>query len=405
MKRVLKWAGILVLVVLVLVGGFAAYINFSGFPHYDTQKIDLKVVSTPERVAHGRELALRLCVMCHLNPTTKRLTGIRLEDLPAEFGTAYSRNITQHKTAGIGSWSDGDIAWLLRTGVHPHTGRYLPPWMPKFPHMSDEDLHSVIAWLRSDDPYLEPSDVQNRDSEPTFFAKFLARVAFKPYDYPTSPKPHPDTSNALAYGKYLTTAVYDCYQCHSADFAKNDPLDPPKSEGYFGGGMKMPNAVGREINVANLTSDKNHGVGRYTRQQFIDMMKTGFRPNGTPMRYPMVRMDSFSDHALGSMYDYLMTVPALPNHITNADPAGPWKTKGAELWDRKGCSGCHGADGVGFADMRKANEKYPDDSVLYDVIQNQSKYNSLSTMPLYGGHLSQDELVELGKHVRTIRQK
>lgn len=402
MKRFLKWVGIAVVVLIFIIGGVAAFINFSGLPTYETQKVDLNVASTPERIAHGREMALRLCVNCHLDPTTKRLSGQRMMDLPKEFGVAYARNITRHMTAGIGSWTDGDIAWLLRTGIHPHTGRYLPPWMPKFPHMSNEDMYSIISWLRSDDPFLEPTDVASRESELSFLAKVLCRVAFKPFEYPSTSISHPDTSNTVAYGKYLSTAVYGCFECHSADLTTNNPVDPPKSKGFLGGGTKMPDATGREIITSNLTPDKAHGLGRYTREQFIEMMKTGVRPNGTSMQYPMIRMPSFSDHALGSMYDYFMTVTPIPNHVSTPSPSGPWATAGARLWEQKGCAGCHGNDGVGFADMRKANQKYPDDSVLYDVIQNQRNYNPLSTMPHYRGQLTEDEIRVLAKHVRTI---
>ena len=73
--------------------------------------------------------------------------------------------------------------------------------------MSDEDLHSIIAWLRSDDPLLAAAPVDNRTSEPSFFAKFLSHIAFKPFEYPTEPKPHPDTTNTVKYGEYLSTAV------------------------------------------------------------------------------------------------------------------------------------------------------------------------------------------------------
>ncbi len=404
MKRVLFWVGVVVAAVVAVIGSVAAFVGLSGLPIYDTRKIELTVASTPERVEHGKRLAAQLCSVCHMNTETGRLSGTQLLDSPPEFGVIYSRNITHHPTAGIGSWTDGDVAWLLRTGIHPHSGRYLPPWMPKFPHMSDEDLFSIIAWLRSDDPTLEASDVASRDSELSFLAKFLSRTAFKPFDYPTDPIPHPDTTRPLVYGKYLATGVYDCYQCHSADFATNNPLDPPSSAGFFGGGTKMLDAMGRPIVTANITSDKQHGIGRYTREQFVTMMRTGIRPDGSPMRYPMVRMTSLSDYALSSMYDYLMSVPALPNSITPTQLAGPWKSAGARLWDEKGCSGCHGASGVGFADMRAASSKYPEDSVLHAVIQHQSMNNALSVMPIYQGHLTQSELSDLGTYVRALKR-
>jgi len=400
--KVLKWIGVVVLVIALVVGGFLAYVAVTGVPSYDTQKIDLKVDITPERVAHGRQLAAGLCMHCHLDPETKLLTGHELLDLPPEFGRAFSRNITQHPEKGIGKWTDGDLAWLLRTGVHPHTGRYLPPWMPKFPNMADEDIHSIIAWLRSDDPLLAASPVDNRESEPTFFAKFLTHVAFKPFDYPTKPIAYPDTTNTVEYGRYLATAVYDCYQCHSADFAKNDPLDPPKSEGFFGGGMPMPDAAGVNVYCANITSHAKSGIGRWTRDQFVHTMATGIRPDGTPLRYPMVRFNILNDHALGSLYDYLMTVPAIDNTVPKPELPTSYASKGEELFVKNGCNSCHGNTGSGIASLMLADRKYPDDSVLVDVIKEQQRYNPDSFMPHFGEILSDADLQLLAAHVRKL---
>ena len=67
------------------------------------------------------------------------------------FGVVYSANITRHPGRGIGGWSDGDIAHLVRTGV-ARDGRYVPPWMVKLPHLADEDLaghHRLPAIRRS----------------------------------------------------------------------------------------------------------------------------------------------------------------------------------------------------------------------------------------------------------------
>ena len=404
MKKFLKWAGIAVVAILLIVGGLVAYVAFSGMPNYEVRKIDLKVEATPARIENGRKLATKLCMACHLDPVRKRLAGNPMLDMPEVFGKAWSKNITQHPERGIAKWTDGDIAWLLRTGIHPHTGDYVPPWMPKFPHMADEDLYSIIAWLRSDDSYLAPDDKQNMTQEPTLFAKFLTHVAFKPFDYPTKPIPYPDTNNTVALGKYLATAVYDCYQCHSKAFETNDPLVPEKSEGFFGGGAQMPDAAKHLQNIPNITSSKS-GIGKYSRDEFINMMWTGIRPDGTPLRFPMARMNTLTEHELGSIYDYLMTVPAIDTKVERAALPKEGNSPGAKLFTANGCSGCHGNDGIGIASLKLADAKYPEDSTLIDVIKDQLKYNPDSFMPKFEGHISDADLAVLAQHVRGLCKK
>jgi cytochrome c2 len=76
------------------------------------------------------------------------MTGKELPEM-AELGKIYSKNITHDPLSGIGKWTDGELYSFMRTGIKPD-GQYVPIYMPKFPLMSDEDLKSVIAWLRSD---------------------------------------------------------------------------------------------------------------------------------------------------------------------------------------------------------------------------------------------------------------
>ena len=94
MKLFFKILGSLLLLVVLIVGGFLAKVQITGIPSYKTQKVDLKVEVTPERVERGKIIANMLCKQCHLDVTTGKLTGHLLEDVPPEFGAAYSRNIT-----------------------------------------------------------------------------------------------------------------------------------------------------------------------------------------------------------------------------------------------------------------------------------------------------------------------
>ena len=185
MKRALKWLALVFGAVLAVVAGAAAYVAVSPIPHYPVIRVDFPVDVTPERVARGKRSVEMLCAACHMDPATGGLTGRRMPDLPRQFGESWSRNITADPVRGIGSWTNGEIAYLIRTGV-ARDGRYTPPWMVKMPNVSDEDLRDIIAFLRSDDPLVQARDAANHDSRPSFLTKVLCRVAATRWS-PTGP--------------------------------------------------------------------------------------------------------------------------------------------------------------------------------------------------------------------------
>lgn len=302
-------------IAVFLLAGFLIFLSIRGIPKYEPQTVDLKVEITPERVARGKYIASVQCIFCHLNKETHQLSGRFQSDLPKEFGKIYSRNITQDKEKGIGAWTDGQIAVLLRTGLRPD-GQYIPVYMPKFMHLSDEDLKSVIAFLRSpDEPMCAPSSQEPPETEPSMLTKFLCFVAFKPFTYPKDPVPEPDTTNLVAYGKYLVTGRYDCYTCHSGDFKKMDMLEPEKSFRYCGGGNTILNMEGNEIKTANITPDKETGIGNWTEEQFATALTAGRTPNGNTLRYPMFPYAMLDSLQVKAIYAYLHQIPAISNKV------------------------------------------------------------------------------------------
>src|SRR5262249_30523832 len=275
MKKMLKGLLYAVAALVAVAAAGALYVHLAGIPSYPVQRVEFKVDVTPERVARGRRMATALCASCHQGPATGGLTGRLLEDSPPQFGTIYSSNITQDREYGIGAWTDGEIAYLIRTGI-ARDGRYTPPWMLKLPLLADEDLRDVIAFLRSDDPLVQPRRVQARKPVPSLFTKFLTRVAFKPLPYPTAEIVAPPASDKVAYGRYLMVGKLDCYGCHSRDFATVDTLVPENSKGYLGGGNAMRNRDGQTVYTSNLTPDPT-GIGGWTEQDFHRTLKLGLR--------------------------------------------------------------------------------------------------------------------------------
>jgi len=69
-----------------------------------------------------------------------------------QFGVVYSPNLTPDKATGLGNWTEEMFLSSLRTGKHMGgSGRAILPPMPWpwFRQMTDEDLKSIFAYLRS----------------------------------------------------------------------------------------------------------------------------------------------------------------------------------------------------------------------------------------------------------------
>lgn len=290
------------------------YISIAGLPNYRPKKVDFPVEKTPEKIARGARLSSMICNHCHRSRTINSLTGRKVEDIDPAFGLIYSSNITNHPTAGIGSWSNGDLAYFLRTGIRPD-GQYIPPYMPKFPLLSDSDLESIIAFLKSNHPMIQANGEEPPKSKPSFLTKFLTRIAFKPLEYPKASIQEPDTSNLIALGKYLATGQLGCFQCHSAKFQTNSNLRPEESKGFFGGGNVLYNLEGEKVLSPNITMDAETGIGSWSEQEFIQAVKWGKRVDKSPVRYPMLPYTKLTDKEVLAIFAYLKTVPTIKNDL------------------------------------------------------------------------------------------
>jgi len=317
MKKIVKILIIFVLVVVVVIGAGAAFISIRGIPKYEVKVPSIPNVEvTPERVERGEKIASMLCRNCHFNSETGKLTGRRLEDAP-DFGEIYSKNITQDKEIGIGSWTDAQLIYFIRTGIHPMTGQYVPPYMVKLSHISDEDMGSIIAYLRSDRDEVQPSKTELPDTKPSFLTKALSNFVFKPFPYPEKEIPSPDTGNAQEWGKYLALYQLECYTCHSKDFAKVDFYSPEKSLGFFGGGneqLRTPDGK-KQILSLNITPDEETGIGSWTEEQFSNAVRNAIVPSGPALRQPMMPFVRLTDSEVHALYTYLRTVPKIKNKV------------------------------------------------------------------------------------------
>jgi mono/diheme cytochrome c family protein len=90
----------------------------------------------------GAALAQDQCARCH-DPGDGSYSG-RMSPV---VGMAYPANLTPDPDKGIGSWSDDDIRTAIRTGVDDQA-MPLCPVMPHFSDLTDEQVNSLVAFLR-----------------------------------------------------------------------------------------------------------------------------------------------------------------------------------------------------------------------------------------------------------------
>jgi mono/diheme cytochrome c family protein len=97
------------------------------------------------------------CMECHTPQVNDRLDfahlgkGGRAFDGP--WGKVLSRNISSHKAAGVGGWTDAEIKTAITKGVRRDGSKLKGPMaFELYATMTDADLTAVIAYLRTVSP-------------------------------------------------------------------------------------------------------------------------------------------------------------------------------------------------------------------------------------------------------------
>src|ERR1700737_498176 len=174
---------------------------------------------TPQRLERGRYIATALsgCSYCH-TPHDWTVAGTPMvagkegsgevlpyADLP---GRIVAPNLTPDPETGAGRWTDDQLARAIREGVG-HDGRALFPIMPyqHYRNMSDEDLASIVVYLRSLPPVHNPLPA----TEIIFPVKYLIRSAPEPV---TALVADVASSDQLKYGTHLADQA-GCIDCHT----------------------------------------------------------------------------------------------------------------------------------------------------------------------------------------------
>ncbi len=309
-------AGLIVLLVVVAACGYGyLMLAFPKVPAAPTVKFD----PSPERLARGKYLSDHVvgCTTCHSQRDWAKFSGpVMAEGFGAggqkfdlgPAGVIYSKNITP---AAIGAWTDGELLRAVTQGVSKD-GAPLFPLMP-YPHfgaMSEEDVHAVLAYIRT----LKAVDGTLPARKLNFPLNFIVRTIPAPNTYQARPSP----SDKVAYGKYMTDAAL-CSDCHTPIDDRGTPL--PGMD--FAGGTEFLE-TGFRSRSANITPDANTGIGSWTEQQFVDKFKAFETPSdavlgereraqNTPM--PIWQYAGMTREDLAAIYAYLRTLKPVTNRV------------------------------------------------------------------------------------------
>jgi mono/diheme cytochrome c family protein len=271
------------------------------------------------RVARGKYLAetVSTCMDCHsprdwTKHDTPMVPGMEgagqdfgfLKGLP---GHLIAPNLTPDRETGAGNWGDDAIARAIREGIG-HDGRTIFPLMPyeDFRHLSDEDVASIVVFLRSLPPVRNPLPATQID----FPVKYLMRSGPRPLEGPVDP---PDMSTSEKRGEYLVQAAA-CEDCHT-----------PRYHGQalasmnFAGGSVLEGPWGR-VAGANITPDAS-GIGYYDEALFTQTMRTGLvraRQLNQIMPWPFYR--DMTDEDLHATFAYLKTLKPVRHRVDNTEP-------------------------------------------------------------------------------------
>jgi len=272
--------------------------------------------ATPARLARGEYLARGVlgCLDCHTEHDWKAPGGALVtgregagQIFPGEGfpGRIVATNLTPDAETGAGKWTDDQLARAIREGIG-HDGRTLFPLMPysNFRQMSDEDLASVVVYIRSLPAVKNPLP-QTEIASPV---KYLIRGVPQPL---TAPVPPPDLSTPEKRGEYLVTLA-SCGECHT-------PMvnGQPETDKQFAGGMEFKGPWGN-VQSANITPDKT-GISYYDENRFIEAMRTG-SVMGRPLN-PIMPWDGYrhmNDEDLKAIFAYLRTVKPVVNRVKRA---------------------------------------------------------------------------------------
>jgi mono/diheme cytochrome c family protein len=211
------------------------------------------------------------CVSCHTEDADSE-TGFLAggKPVPSPFGDFYGTNITPSVENGIGDWTQEDFVRSMREGRAPD-GSHLYPSFPytSFTGMTDEDLSDLYAYLQA----IPAVERENQEHEIPWYAGIRLGVAawkalnFEEWRFEADPERDEEWNR----GRYLSTAVAHCHECHTPRTRTGGLVD----EMRYAGTAEGPDGDA----VPNITSHET-GIDGWSQRHLTRYLQIGMAPDG-----------------------------------------------------------------------------------------------------------------------------
>ncbi len=319
MKKILKYTAFVVIAVVVIVIAGISYITLA-LPNVGKAE-DIKVAATPQRIERGKYLAnhVTLCMDCHSTRDWTKFAGPMIAGTDGKGGEKFTAavgfpgnvevpNITPYHLA---NWTDGELFRAITAGVKKDGSAIFPlmPW-PSYSKMSREDVYSIIAYIRS----IKPVKTDYPKGKLDFPLNILVHTMPQKATLGTIP----GEKDTVKYGEYLVT-IAACKDCHS-QVDKGKMI--PGMEFAGGRGFVIPGQG--TVKSANITSDKETGLGNLTKEQFVNRFKVYADSTKGPMSVkpgefqsimPWYKYAGLKVGDLEAMYAYIKTIKPVKNQV------------------------------------------------------------------------------------------
>jgi mono/diheme cytochrome c family protein len=126
--------------------------------------------------------------------------------------------------------------------------------------------------------------------------------------------PAPSKDDKLAYGGYIVNALAHCFECHTGPGADGAP---DFANNLGAGGFEIQLAPGMTVKTANITSDPETGIGKWSDDDIKKAITEGVRPDGGRMAPPMPYgfYHNMSAEDLDAIVAYLRSLPPIENAV------------------------------------------------------------------------------------------
>lgn len=257
--------------------------------------VDLAAIATERAAARGKHLveSRYACIECH----GVDFGGGTMIDDPM-IGEVKGPNLTLGQGGVTAAYTAADWDRKVRHGVRPDGRSGLMP-SEDYLDMSDRELGDIVTYLRS----LPPVDRAVTPVTPGPLGKVLVATDQLPLAaarmpvYAEHDAEPPATADTVEFGTHLLGV---CTGCHRA--------------GLDGG--PIPGAPPDWLPAANLTPHAD-GLASWTREDFVKVMRTGVRPDGTTVGVPMAMIVKYGARAedveLNAMWTALQAAAPAPD--------------------------------------------------------------------------------------------